>query len=455
MNRDQEILDQLRHIVDPDLGKDIVTLGFIKDLHHDDKGNVSFTVELTTPACPVKERFKSDCEEAVSKLAWVTSVTVLMSAAPRRASAPLAAKAPGLAKVGSILAVSSCKGGVGKSTVAVNLAYTLSRMGAKVGLFDADVYGPSLPTMVSPKDAALYAGEDELIQPIVYEGVKLMSFGFVPTPPGQNAAIMRGPMVTQVINQLLTSTHWGELDYLVIDFPPGTGDIQLTLLQLVPITAAVIVTTPQQLSFVDVVKGIQMFDKLKVPTIGVVENMAYFQCPDCHGKHHLFGQGARRKLVDQFGIRNAFEVPIDPDISRLSDAGTPFVLVQPDSASSTIYRGIGDAVVREVSRIKFNALQTPQVTYVAGRGLVVKRPDGSETIVNPAALRRACRCALCIEEFSGKPILKPEQVSDNVYPVSMQPLGNYAIAVSWSDGHSSSVYPYEAILKVANPATAS
>ena len=324
-------------------------------------------------------------------------------------------------------------------------------MGAKVGIFDADIYGPSLPTLVSPSDTNLYGGENDMIVPLEYEGVKLMSFGFVPTPPGQNAAIMRGPMVTQVINQLLTTTDWGELDYLVIDFPPGTGDIQLTLLQLVPITAALIVTTPQQLSFVDVVKGIQMFDKLKVPTIGVVENMSYFECPTCHSKHYVFGKGARQKLVDQFGFKNTFEIPIHPDISRLSDSGTPFVLAQPDSETGKLYASIGDSVVREVSKIKFGALEKPKLAYTAGKGIVVTLSDGQQQIVKPADLRRACRCALCIEEFSGKQLLKPDQVSDNVYPVSMTPLGNYAVAITWSDGHSSSVYPYEMILKQASP----
>jgi len=447
-DRNVEILDKLKSVIDPDLGKDIVTLGFIKDLHHDDAGRVSFTVELTTPACPVKERFRSDCERLVRELPWVTSVDVIMSAAPR--SNPLTARAPGLKGVANILAVSSCKGGVGKSTCAVNLAYTLSRMGAKVGIFDADVYGPSLPTMVSPAITELYAVAD-MIQPLDYEGVKLMSFGFVPTgQPGGGAAIMRGPMVSQVINQLLTTTAWGELDYLVIDFPPGTGDIQLTLTQLIPITAAVIVTTPQQLSFVDVVKGIQMFDKLKVPTIAVVENMSYFECGTCKTRHNLFGQGARKKLVEQFGLRNSFEIPILPEISKHSDEGTPAILAVPNGQVAKIYSEIGDAVVREVSRLKFGAVDKPRVMYTPGIGIVVTMADGGERTVKPADLRRKCKCALCIEEFSGKPLLRPEEVADNVYPKSMQPMGNYAVAIQWSDGHNSSIYPYEAITALAN-----
>jgi Mrp family chromosome partitioning ATPase/DUF971 family protein len=446
MSRESDVLDSMRHIMDPDLGRDIVSLGFIKNLQITEAGQVSFVVELTTPACPVKEHFRSSCIESVSRLPWVTKVEVTMSAAAR--SNPLVNKSRGLEKVATIVAVSSCKGGVGKSTVAVNLAYSLSLLGGKVGLFDADVYGPSLPTMVSPARTELFM-ENELIVPLEYEGVKLMSFGFA--SPGGGAAIMRGPMVSQVINQLLTTTNWGELDYLVLDLPPGTGDIQLTLTQLIPITAAVIVTTPQQLSYVDVVKGIQMFDKLKVPTVAVVENMSYFQCPGCGTRHHLFGQGARARLVEQFGIRNSFEVPLRPEVSQLSDRGTPVVLADREGPAAAPYREIAASVVQEISKLVHGGIARPKVAYKPGAGILITLASGEQHTVPPADLRRACRCAHCIEEFSGRPLLDPSSVSEAVYPRSMQPMGNYAVAVTWSDGHDSSIYPYETILKLAQP----
>ncbi|CAN0900173.1 Fe-S cluster assembly factor HCF101, chloroplastic [Linum grandiflorum] len=269
---ESEVLKALSQIIDPDFGTDIVTCGFVKDLEVDEAhGEVSFRLELTTPACPIKDMFEQQANEVVARLPWVKSVNVTMSAQP--AKPMYAGTLPaGLQTISSIVAVSSCKGGVGKSTVAVNLAYTLADMGARVGIFDADVYGPSLPTMVSPENRMLEMNpEKRTIIPTEYLGVKLVSFGFA----GQGRAIMRGPMVSGVIDQLLTTTEWGELDYLIIDMPPGTGDIQLTLCQVVPLTAAVIVTTPQKLAFIDVAKGVRMFSKLK--HIGAV------RC--CSGEH--------------------------------------------------------------------------------------------------------------------------------------------------------------------------
>jgi Mrp family chromosome partitioning ATPase len=233
-SKEAQVLDKLRRVIDPDFGEDIVNCGFVKALNIDG-GKVLFAIELTTPACPVKAEFERSAKAFVSELDWVEKVTVTMTAQEARNDAPETVE--GLKRVRSIIAVSSCKGGVGKSTTSVNLAYTLAMMGAKVGILDADVYGPSLPTMISPEVPVLEMDKDTgTIKPVEYEGVKVVSFGFA----GQGSAIMRGPMVSGLINQLLTTTDWGELDYLIIDMPPGTGDIQLTLCQVVPITAAVV-----------------------------------------------------------------------------------------------------------------------------------------------------------------------------------------------------------------------
>lgn len=445
MTNQDELLQKLATIIEPHQKQDIVTLGLVQNLTISD-GSVSFTLDAATQPESVRQFLQAECEKKLNELPWVTDMMVMLAPPRQVRENPLLAKSPGLKSVRHIIAVSSCKGGVGKSTVAVNLAYALSGRGYKVGLFDADIYGPSLPTMVQIENAGLYQ-EDEFIIPLAYLGVKLMSFGFIPSASG--AAIMRGPMVTQIVNQLLTTTNWGELDYLVLDLPPGTGDVQLTLTQLIPITAAVIVTTPQQLSFVDVVKGIQMFDKLKVPTVAIVENMSYFICPDCSSKHYLFGQGASQRIIGQYGIRNAFEMPVTPELSKCGDGGIPFVLVQPNADATRLFLDLADAVHREVTDLEKGLQLRPNVSFKPGAGIEVRLGETACGTIHPAALRRKCRCASCVEEFSGRQILKPEEVADNVYPLRMQPMGNYAIAIQWSDGHSSSIYPYEVLLEMS------
>lgn len=348
--------------------------------------------------------------------------------------------APGLERVSRIVAVSSCKGGVGKSTVAVNTAFAMAASGLKVGLFDADIYGPSLTTLVDVEDTTLRV-EDELVIPIERDGVRMMSFGWA-TQRKDEAAIMRGPMVSGVIRQLLATTRWGELDYLVLDLPPGTGDIQLTLTQIVPIRGAVIVTTPQDLSFVDVVKGIRMFQKLKVPTLGVVENMSYFVCESCGARSHPFGSGARKKLTDQFGIESAFELPIDSMVSRMGDRGTPVVVGEPDSELSGSFRQIAEAVVEEVDRLEKGAIAPPEVEYDDSESRIVVSWKKESFSVEPRDLRRRCPCALCRDERTGKPKIELDAIPEDLHPTSISPMGNYAVAIDWSDGHNS-IYPHE------------
>ena len=443
-DKEKQVLSRLATIIDPDLGKDIVTLGFVKDLEITSEGNVSFAIELTTPACPVKEKFRAEGYEAVRQLPWVKEVSLSLTSVK---SKPLMAKVgEGLEGVRHIVAVASCKGGVGKSTTAVNLAFSIANKGAAVGIFDADIYGPSLQTLVNAEFDGLFK-QNSLILPVEFHNVKLMSFAYASANTGGGPAIMRGPMVTQVINQLLTGTKWGDLDYLIIDMPPGTGDTQLTLSQIVPMSAAIIVTTPQQLSFVDVVKGIQMFDKMKIPTIAVVENMSYFLCKNCNTKHEVFGSGSMKKLVEQFGFRNTFTLPIDKDISRLSDAGTPVVLERPEGSITKAYDEIADAVIQEISKLIYGNSKKPEVSFNPDQGIIFTQQSGESFSITPKMLRGACRCAHCINEMTGEKVLRPEDINNDIKPENISPLGNYAVTISWSDGHSS-IFPYEMLEKI-------
>ena len=435
----QAILDQLKNVIDPDLNQDIVTLNFIKSLKIDADQNVSFDLCLTTPACPVKDVLKQQCIDNVKKIDWVNDVNVKLTS-----NRPVAfgSDMKGLKKVANIIAVSSCKGGVGKSTVAVNLAATLSKTDAKVGLFDADIYGPSLPTMIATEQRGLTMNA-EYINPIEAFGMKLMSFGFVEHEENRGSAILRGPMVTQIVNQLLFTTDWGELDYLILDLPPGTGDIQLTICQSVPLTAAVIVTTPQYISFIDVVKGIDMFDTLNVPTVGVIENMSYL-IDSTKTILYPFGQGSMDQLVNEFGFKNTMKVPLFPGVAESCDQGYPFVLAEPDHSIAKEYRNFSDLVIREISKIKHGVSNIPKISFDKTHGILVKPADGDSYSVNCKLLRLACQSALNRDEFSNKLLVDPDKIPESIHPLSMNPIGNYAIGINWSDGHSS-IFPYETL----------
>lgn len=460
-SRKAALLEVLKQVQDPDLGRDIVTLGFIQNVvftavrqesafDQSELYDVSFIVELTTPACPVKEQFQADCRRLAETLPFVRSANVTMTAMSPATAASSGSPNAALDNVGAIIAVASCKGGVGKSTTAVNLAFSLAERGAKVGIMDADIYGPSLPTMVTPQTSAVEFVNGR-IKPLYANGVKLMSFGYI----NPDSAVMRGPMIANVLNQLLTTTEWGDLDYLIVDMPPGTGDVQLTLCQILRIAAAVIVTTPQKLSYVDVVKGIDMFNKVEVPCVAVVENMSYFVAPESGIKHYIFGRGTSGRFQEEYGIANSFCMPIDPSLSEQSDSGLPYVLKFPDSEVANEYRRAASAVVQEVSKLLFGGLKSPTIAFEQDSGDIVIQtlPEEPEQRIWPASLRRQCRCALCVDEFSGAPKVDPASVSESVRPNTLTPIGNYAIQIAWSDGHVS-LYPYKKFVDNWPPATA-
>ena len=340
MPTEEQVLNALRQVQDPDLHRDIVALGFIKDLVIDGD-SVQFKVQLTTPACPVKDQLKAECEEVVTALGF-TRVEVEMTAQVRasRESQPL------VPQVKHIIAVASGKGGVGKRTVSVNLALALAQTGAKVGLMDADVYGPSIPLMMGCHGEQPFTRDSKIV-PIMRFGVALMSLDFL-LQEGQ-AVLWRGPMVAGTVKQLLEDVLWGDLDYLLVDLPPGTGDAPMSLAQLVPLTGVVLVTTPHHVAANIAGKSIQLFRRLNSPIMGVIENMAGFACPACGEVTRIFAGLSGADLAAQYGVPFLGSVPLDPTISLSSDEGQPALLANPDSAYAQAFRTIAGQVASQAS----------------------------------------------------------------------------------------------------------
>lgn len=340
---EQTILEALGQIKDPDLHKDIVTLGFIRDLRIEG-GAVSFRIVLTTPACPVKDQMETEARRIVGGLTGVESVSVKMDAeVPQGRGLGEKVTMPG---VRNIIAVSSGKGGVGKSTVAVNLAVSLAKDGARVGLMDADVYGPNVPQMLGAGNARPQV-EGQKLLPIEAQGVRLMSMAIL--QPGDKPLIVRGPILHGLVRQFLSDVLWGELDYLVVDMPPGTGDVQLSLAQLVPVQGAVLVTTPQEVSVIDVRRALRMFETVAVPVLGIIENMSYFVAPDTGTRYNIFGEGGGQRLAEQYGVPFLGQIPLGIEVREGGDRGVPVVVSQPDSPQTKAFRRVAEEVARQVS----------------------------------------------------------------------------------------------------------
>jgi len=340
---EQLVLDALRQIKDPDLHKDIVTLGFIKDLKITG-ADVSFRIVLTTPACPVKEEMEGAAKHLVGAIPGVQSVSVKMDAEVPKGRG--IGEKISVAGVRNIVAVSSGKGGVGKSTVAVNVAVSLALNGARVGLMDADVYGPNVPIMLGASEARPEVDVDKLI-PVEAYGVRVMSMAFL--QPGDKPMIVRGPILHGLVKQFLSDVKWGELDYLIVDMPPGTGDVQLSLAQLVPVQGAVLVTTPQDVAIADVRRALRMFETVAIPVLGVVENMSYFIAPDTGNRYDIFGEGGGERLAEEYGVPFLGSIPLGIGVREGGDKGVPIVVSQPDSPQALAFRHVAEEIARQVS----------------------------------------------------------------------------------------------------------
>ena len=484
----EQVLTELKKVVDPDLHQDIVSLGFIKNLKTESvvgseplEHKVSFDVELTTPACPVKEQMQRQCQDLVSALDGVSSVDVTMTAKTvgRFSSSQAASTNPRLAGIQNIVAVASGKGGVGKSTTTLQLAMALKKTGASVGILDADVYGPSMVLMTGSTQKASSHKTDsgeELVKPNEFMGIKLISTAMFAS--ASQATILRGPMASSIIRQYLTQVDWGELDYLLIDFPPGTGDIQLTLAQSAEITGGVVVTTPQEVALIDARKAIAMFETLKVPVVGVVENQSYFMCDGCDKKHYLYGSYGGRKIARQYGVPLLGQIPFDPKIAEALDPGNAESLLENENVFSS-YREIAGKMAGSLATLHKNAStglqhfsyswdQLGELTsksssidgapptkrsFLTGVGrknsaLALAWNDGGQTLHVPADLRRSCPCATCVDEHTGQKILKDKSVPDSLEIVQLSSVGRYAIQILFSDGHQTGIYTFERLSQI-------
>lgn len=338
-----QILQALSSVTDPDLHKDIVKLGFVKDMSIDG-GRVAFTIELTTPACPVKEQMKEQARAAVMQIPDVTDVDITMTSQVRAAVSPDLNKAP-IPGVKNVIAVGAGKGGVGKTTVAVNLALALAKTGGRVGIIDGDIYGPNVPIMLGVKSQL--GSDGEKIVPAEQYGLQVVSMGFLATDDAP--VIWRGPMLHGVIRQFFREVRWNNLDYLVIDLPPGTGDVVLSLSQTVFVAGAIVVTTPQQVSLSDTRRAIAMYQKLEIPILGLIENMSHFVCPSCRHESDIFGSGGGERLAEEMHVPFLARIPISEPLRVGGDTGVPIILSDPTSEAAVAFIAAAERTAAQVS----------------------------------------------------------------------------------------------------------
>ncbi len=337
--------------------------------------------------------------------------------------------------------IASGKGGVGKSTVSVNLALALTRLGARVGLMDADVYGPSIPTMLG-LTAQPGVDAQRRLTPLTVHGLQVISMGLL-MKPGE-ATIWRGPMLHKTMEQFLKGVAWGDLDYLLVDLPPGTGDVQLSLCQLISITGAVIVSTPQDVALNVAQRAIAMFAKVKAPVLGIVENMSYYLCPHCGQREEIFGSGGARQTAEQLHVPFLGEIPLITAIRETSDAGTPLVVAAPDSVGTQAFVAIAEELVRQVhQQAGAGALAPTEISRTNASHIKIVWQDGHESMYPARELRLQCPCAGCVDEMTGHVRLVATSVPADVQPVKMDVAGRYGVAIVWSDGHRTGIYAFD------------
>ena len=446
-----EAEEALRTIKDPLLRRDIISLGYVHGLTS--SGNrVRFALRLPAPASPHGNVLAGQCRDALLALEGIDNVDIEMAWEVPRLPALEAPTTPAaLAQVKQIIAVASGKGGVGKSTVAVNLAFACAQAGARIGILDIDVYGPSVPAMLGLRDHSLAGSQQGVLEPVVAHGLKVMSMGFLTTE--ETPLVWRGPIASQLVQQFLGTVAWGELDYLFVDLPPGTGDIQLTLTQAVPLSGAIIVTTPQDVAHTIAEKGLRMFQQVKVPILGIVENMAYYHCPECSHNDPIFREGGGTAAAQKLGISLLARIPLNSSIAAAMDAGEPIAEGEIGDAFKAL---AGEAMARASATALGEALNpaAPQELAIAAGGAVqVKWRDGTEQVIPAHTLRSECPCAGCVDEFSGEKLLQPEQIPTDIVVASAANIGRYAVRFDFSDGHNTGIYEFARLRAIADNAS--
>jgi ATP-binding protein involved in chromosome partitioning len=435
-----QVLNELRKVYDPDLNRDIVSLGFVKNMKICG-GAIGFDIELTTPACPVKEQLKQQSHDLVKAIPGVDAVAVNMTAQTR--GRPVGS-ADILKGVKNVIAIASGKGGVGKSTATTNLALALSATGAKVGILDADIYGPSVPGMLGTNERPRANEEGKAIPPIAY-GIKVMSVGML---VGEDApTIWRGPIASRMLQQFLAAVEWGELDYLLMDLPPGTGDVQLTLTQSAPINGAVIVTTPQDVALRIARKGLKMFQTVNVPILGIIENMSGFICPNCSTVHNIFRKGGGERCAKELGVPLLGTIPLDPRMVEAGDLGKPLVALDRNSPGAKAFEVVARNMAAQISIVNTNEKEVknrPKEVHI-----IDKTPpqilweDGTVSIYDHHSLRVNCPCAACKNEMTGERMIQPGDIAQDIKVVEARPVGRYGLNLAFSDGHASGIYTHD------------
>lgn len=441
------VLGALRNVMDPDLNRDIVSLGFVKNLKIDGK-TVAFDIDLTTPACPVRDQLEGQARSLVGSLPGVSDVKITVTSSARGGG--LTNLSENLKQVRNIVAVASGKGGVGKSTATINLALACADAGAKVGVLDADVYGPSIPQMVGLKadEGTPLMESGEKLQPQSKLGLKLMSMGFLTNK--DTPVVWRGPMATKLVQQFLGTVEWGELDYLFIDLPPGTGDVQLTLGQSVPLSGAVVVTTPQDVAANVAERGARLFPKLNVPILGVLENMSHYECPECGHHAEIFRKGGGERAAEILGTPLLARIPLEEAVAASGDKGVPIVRADPSSPAARAYVEAARRLVRRVSTVNYTMRAAEKAhpreyKMQDGGALDITWSDGHQGSVAMRTLRGNCPCAHCVDEWTGKRRVGVQDVPANVHVTGADSIGRYATRFQWSDGHSTGLYTFARI----------